>query len=52
MLNCTIDSNLINDMDYNTLNSTLDTCESTCPKYYNCDYVLWMNNKLKELEEI
>jgi len=51
-MNCTIDSNLINNMDYNTLNSTLDTCESTCPKHYNCDYVLWMNNKLKELEKI
>lgn len=33
------------------LTSKLDFCEKFCPKYYSCDKVAEMNDKLKELED-
>ena len=34
----------------NDLNKALDYCEANCHKYYLCDEVMHMNNKLVELE--
>lgn len=51
MKNCRIDSNLINKMNEKDLLFTLSNCEANCPKYYYCDYVALMDDKLKELEE-
>ena len=34
----------------NDLNNALDYCEANCHKYYRCDDVMIMNDKLVELE--
>jgi hypothetical protein len=34
----------------NDLNKALDYCEANCHKYYRCDNVMLINDKLVELE--
>ena len=36
----------------NELNKALDYCEANCHKYYRCDDVMLMNDKLVELEDV
>lgn len=33
------------------INKCLDNCESSCPSYYECSYILELNQRLKTLEE-
>lgn len=42
--------NILNDMSEDDLNFTLASCEMTCDKYYQCDTVCLMNDRLKELQ--
>lgn len=36
----------------NDLNKALDCCEANCHKYYRCNNVMIMNDKLVELEDV
>lgn len=46
-----IKSNKIDDMSDDDLGFTLASCEQDCNKYYQCDTVALMQDKLKELTE-
>ena len=45
-----ITSNEVYQMHESKLNNTLDNCELYCPKYYQCQTVALMNDRLKENE--
>lgn len=47
---CFIKSAEIYSASREELNSMLDKCEQNCPKYYRCDLVAEMNDKLKEMD--
>ena len=42
---------VIDNMNFNQLNEMLDDCESHCDWYYSCDGVMYMQDRLKYLED-
>jgi hypothetical protein len=44
-------SDIDNVLDYKLISSTLDVCENYCDRYFLCDTVAYMNDKLKEKED-
>ena len=41
---------ILSEFGKDDLDFTLASCEQTCDKYYQCDYVSLMNDLLKEAE--
>lgn len=42
--------NILNNMDKNIIETTLSNCEKTCNRYYQCDTVALMEDRIKELD--
>ena len=41
-------NNILNNMSEDDLNFTLASCEMTCDRYYQCDTVCLMQDRLKK----
>lgn len=51
MYDCTAGMSKIAKANWNEISAQLDVCEELCPRYWCCDDVAAMNDRLIKLEE-